>query len=148
MKFYQRGTTTALRGEIIIRLCALFARPEDIVAFGLKNYDAIIYAARTCEAMILAGVLLASGFIVGNATKSSVAAMLFQVAPFVHPDTFHFEMVLIPESLMVSSAILAMAVAVNDALHQNPPTVQLGVVSGLIFAFGFSSKYLFFPMAV
>ena len=74
--------------------------------------------------------------------------MLFQVAPFVHPDTFHFEMVLIPESLMVSSAILAMALVVKGALDPNPPTVRLGVASGLIFAFGFSSKYLFFPMVV
>ena len=80
MKFDHPGTTTTLLVEIIIRLWALLARPDDIVAFGLKNYDAIIYAARTCEAMILAGVLLAGGFIVGNATRSSVAAMLFQVA--------------------------------------------------------------------
>jgi hypothetical protein len=148
MKFDHPGTTTTLLVEIIIRSWALVVRPVDIVAFGLKNYDAIIYAARTCEAMILAGVLLASGFIVSNATRSLVAAMLFQVAPFVHPDTFHFEMVLIPESLMVSSAILAMAVVVKAAFDPNLPTVRLGVVSGLIFAFGFSSKYLFFPMAV
>jgi hypothetical protein len=147
MKWDHPGTTTTLLVEIIIRSWALVARPMDIVAFGLKNFDAIIYAARTCEAAILAGVLLASGLIVRNATKSIVAAMLFQVAPFVHPDTFHFEMVLIPESLMVSSAILAMALAVKTALDPNPPTVRLGVASGLIFAFGFSSKYLFFPMA-
>src|SRR6202035_782476 len=81
-------------------------------------------------------------------TKSALAAILFQVAPFVHPDTFHFEMVLIPESLMVSSAILAMALAVKVALDPNPPTIRLGVASGLIFAFGFSSKYLFFSLAV
>jgi hypothetical protein len=74
--------------------------------------------------------------------------MLFQVAPFVHPDTFHFEMVLIPESLMVSAAILAMALVVKGALDPDPPTVRLGVVSGLIFAFGFSSKYLFLPLAI
>jgi hypothetical protein len=73
--------------------------------------------------------------------------MLFQVAPFVHPDTFHFEVVLIPESLMVSSAILAMALTVKTALDPNPPTVRFGVLSGLIFAFGFSSKFLFLPMA-
>jgi len=147
MKFDHPGTTTTLLVEIIIRLMALVARPEDIVAFGLKNYDAIIYAARACEAAILAGVLLVGGFIVGNATKSWFAAMLFQVAPFVHRDTFHFEMVLIPESLMVSSAILAMALVVKAALDPNPPTVRFGVVSGLIFAFGFSSKYLFLPLA-
>lgn len=148
MMFYHPGTTTTLLVEIIIRLWALVVRPVDIVAFGFKNYDAIIYAARTCEAMVLTGVLLAGGFIVGNATRSSVAAMLFQVAPFVHPDTFHFEMVLIPESLMVSSAILAMALVVKGALDPNPPTVRLGVASGLIFAFGFSAKYLFLPIAV
>lgn len=147
MKFDHPGTTTTILVEIIIRLWALIARPEDIVAFGLKNYDAITYVARTCEALILAGVLLIGGFIVRNATRSSLAAMLFQVAPFVQLDTFHFEMVLIPESLMASSAILAMALTVKAALDRNPPTERLGVTSGLIFAFGFSSKYLFFPMA-
>jgi hypothetical protein len=148
MMFAHPGTTTTLLVEIIVRLMALAARPEDIVAFGLKNYDAIIYTARTCEAIILAGVLLVGGFIVGNATKSLVAALLFQVAPFVHPDTFHFEMVLIPESLMASAAVLAMALVVKGALDPNPPTVRLGVASGLIFAFGFSSKYLFLPLVV
>jgi hypothetical protein len=90
---------------------------------------------------------LGGGFIVGNATRSSVAAMLFQVGPFAHFDTFHFEMVLTPESLMTSSAVLAMALVVKAALEPEPPTERLGVVSGLVFAFGFSSKYLFFPMA-
>jgi hypothetical protein len=148
MMFAHPGTTTTLLVEIIIRLWALVVRPEDIVAFGFKNYDTIIYAARACEAMTLTGVLLASGVIVGNATRSVVAAVLFQVAPFVHPDTFHFTTVLIPESLMVSAAILSMALLVKSALDPNPPTVRLGVASGLIFAFGFSSKYLFFPLLV
>ncbi len=148
MMFAHPGTTTTLLVEIIIRLWALVARAEDIVAFGFRNYDTIIYAARACEVTILTAVLLASGFIVGNATRSVVAAMLFQVAPFVHPDTFHFTTVLIPESLMVSAAILSMALLVGSALDPNPPTVRLGVASGLIFAFGFSSKYLFFPLLV
>lgn len=148
MKFDHPGTTTTLLIEIIIRLWALVVQPVDIVAFGFKNYDAIIYASRTCQAIILTGVLLAGGYIVGNATRSVVAAMLFQVAPLVHPNTFHFEMVLVPESLMVSAAILAMALLVKGALDPHPPTVRLGVASGLIFAFGLSSKYLFFPLVV
>lgn len=148
MMFAHPGTTTTLLVEIIIRLWALVVRPEDIVAFGFQNYDTIITTARACEAMILTGVLLASGVIVGNATRSVVAAMLFQVAPFVHPDTFHFTTVLIPESLMVSAAILSMALLVRSALDPNPPTVRLGVASGLIFAFGLSSKYLFFPLVM
>ena len=147
MKFDHPGTTTTLLVEIIIRLWALVARPDDIVAFGFKNYDAIIYAARACEAFILAGVLLIGGSIVRDATESCLAAMLFQAAPFVHFETFHFEMVLIPESLMAATAILSMALTVKVALDRNPPTVRFGVMSGLIFAFGFSSKYLFFPMA-
>lgn len=148
MKFDHPGTTTTLLVEIIIRLWALIAQPTDIVAFGLKNYDAVTNTARACQVSILAGVLLAGGLIVANATKSAIAAMLFQVGPFVHPDTFHFEMVLIPESLMASSAILAIALVVKGALDPHPPTVRLGVGSGLLFAFGFSSKYLFLPMAV
>jgi hypothetical protein len=147
MKFDHPGTTTTLLVEIIIRSWALVARPQDIVAFAFKNYDAIIYTARTCEALILAGVLLIGGFIVQTATRSCAAAMLFQFGPFVHFDTFHFEMVLIPESLMAATAILSMALTVKVALDRNPPSVRLGVMSGLIFAFGFSSKYLFFPMA-
>jgi hypothetical protein len=49
---------------------------------------------------------------------------------------------------MASAAVLAMALVVKGALDPNPPTVRLGVASGLIFAFGFSSKYLFLPLVV
>src|ERR1700759_3159396 len=109
MKFDHPGTTTTLLVEIIVRLWTLVARPEDIVAFSLKNYDAIIYAARSCEAVILFGALLAGGIIVAKVTRSVIAAMVFQVGPFVHFDTFHIDMLLIPESLMVSCAIFGMA---------------------------------------
>jgi hypothetical protein len=148
MKFDHPGTTTTLLVEIIVRLWALVARPEDIVAFSFKNYDAIICAARTCEALILFGALLAGGLIVAKATRSIAAAMVFQVGPFVHYDSFHIEMLLIPESLMVSCAIFGMALVIKAALDEEPPTVRLGVVSGLIFALGFSSKYLYLPLAI
>ena len=148
MKFDHPGTTTTLLVEIIVRLSALVARPDDIVAFSLKNYDAIIYAARTCEAVILFGALLAGGIIVAKATRSVIAAMVFQVGPFVHFDTFHIDMLLIPESLMVSCAIFGMALVIKAALDAEPPTVRLGVAAGLIFALGFSSKYLYLPLAV
>ncbi len=148
MKFDHPGTTTTLLVEIIIRLWALVARPEDIVAFSLKHYDAIIYAARTCETLILFGALLGGGIIVAKATRSFIAAMAFQVGPFVHFDTFHIDMLLIPESLMVSCAIFGMALVIKAALDAEPPTVRLGVVAGLIFALGFSSKYLYLPLAV
>jgi hypothetical protein len=148
MKFDHPGTTTTLLVEIIIRLWALVARPDDIVAFSFKNYDAIIYAARACQTLILSGALLAGGIIVAKATRSVVAAMVFQIGPFVHYDSFHIEMVLIPESLMVSCAIFGMALVIKAALDEEPPTVRLGVVSGLIFALGFSSKYLYLPLAI
>ena len=61
MSFDHPGTTTTLLVEIIVRLWALVARPDDIVAFSFKNYHAIIHAARTCEAFILFGALLAGG---------------------------------------------------------------------------------------
>jgi hypothetical protein len=148
MKFDHPGTTTTLLVEIIVRLWALVARAEDIVAFSFKNYDAIIYGARTCEAFILFGALLIGGFIVAKATRSVAAAMVFQIGPFVHYDTFHLEMVLVPESLMVSCAIFGMALVIKAALDEEPPTVRLGVVSGLIFALGVSSKYLYLPLAI
>jgi hypothetical protein len=148
MKFDHPGTTTTLLVEIIVRLWALVARPDDIVAFSFKNYDAIIYAARTCEAVILFGALLACGLIVAKATRSVVAAMVAQVGPFVHFDSFHIEMLLIPESLMVSCTIFGMALAIKAALDEEPPTVRLGVMSGLTFALGFSSKYLYLPLAI
>jgi hypothetical protein len=147
MKFDHPGTTTTLLVDTIIRLWALVSRPEDIVGFGLKHYDTIIYAARTCETIILSCALLVGGFLVRNVTRSSIAAMIFQIGPFVHFDAFHFEMVLIPESLMASSAVLAIALTIKAALSPTPPTVRFGVTSGLVFAFGFSSKYLFLPIA-
>lgn len=148
LKFDHPGTTTTLLVELIIRGWALVARPDDIVAFGLKHYDAITYAARTCEALVLTGALLAGGLIVGRATRSAMAAMLFQAGAFVHPDAFHFEMVLAPESLMVAIALFGMAIVIKAALDEHPPATNLGVVSGLIFALGFSTKYLYLPQAL
>src|SRR5262249_54906475 len=143
LKFDHPGTTTTLLVEGIIRVWALIARPADIVEFGLRNYDSITYAARTCEALTLTAALIAGGLMVARVTRSAIAAMLLQIGPFVHPDTFHFEMVLIPESLMAANAIFGMAVVIKAALDRKPPSPRLGALSGLIFAFGFSSKYLY-----
>ena len=148
MKNDHPGTTTILLVGIVIKLWTFFTGRSDVIEFGLKNYDAIIYAARAAEALILSGVLLASGIIVRNATRSALAAMLFQVAPFVHPEALHFEVTLIPESLMVSCAIFGMALVLKAALDENPPTIGLGAAQGLTFALGLSSKYLHLPLAI
>lgn len=148
LKFDHPGTTTTLLVELVIRGWALVARPDDIVAFGLNHYDAITYAARTCEALVLSGALLAGGLIVGRTTRSAIAAMLFQAGAFVHPDAFHFQTVLAPESLMVAFALFGMAIVLKAALDERPPATSLGVVSGLIFALGFSTKYLYLPQAL
>lgn len=148
MKNDHPGTTTILLVGTVIKLWTFFTGRSDVIEFGLKNYDAIIYAARTAEALILSGVLLVSGIIVRNATGSALAAMPFQVAPFVHPEALHFEVTLIPESLMVSCAILGMALVLKAALDERPPSVGLGVAQGLTFALGLSSKYLHLPLAI
>ncbi|MCP3444071.1 hypothetical protein [Bradyrhizobium sp. CCGUVB14] len=148
LKFDHPGTTTTLLVELVIRGWALVARPDDIVAFGLKHYDAITFAARTCEALVLSGALLAGGLIVGRTTRSAIAAMLFQAGAFVHPDAFHFQTVLAPESLMVAIALFGMAIVLKAALDARPPATSLGVVSGLIFALGFTTKYLYLPQAL
>jgi hypothetical protein len=142
------GTTTILLVGIIIKLWTFLAGRSDVIEFGLKNYDAIIYAARTAQALILSGALLASGVIVRNATRSWLAAMLFQVAPFVGSEVLHFEVLLTPESLMVSCAILGMALVLKAALDEKAPTVGLGATQGLIFALGLSSKFLHLPLAI
>jgi hypothetical protein len=148
MKNDHPGTTTILLIGIIIKSWTLLAGRSDVIEFGLKNYDAIIYVARGAQALILSGVLLVSGVIVWNATRSWLAAMLFQVAPFVSPEVLHFETMLIPESLMVSCTILGMALVLKAALEEKPPTIGLGATQGLIFALGLSSKYLHAPLAV
>ena len=135
------GTTTILLVGIIVKLWTFVAGRSDVVEFGLKNYDAIIYVVRAAEASILSGVLLVSGVIVRNATRSWLAAMLFQVAPFVSSEVLHFEIMLAPESLMVSCAIFGMALVLKAALEERAPTVGLGAAQGLIFALGLSSKF-------
>jgi uncharacterized membrane protein len=142
------GTMTILLVGLVVKLWAFLAGSSDIIEFGLKNYDGVIYASRAAEALVLAGVLLASGVIVRNVTRSAFAAMLFQVAPFVHPEGLHFEVMLIPESLMVSFAILGMALVLKAALDEKQPSIGLGAAQGLVFALGVSSKYLHFPLAV
>lgn len=142
------GTTTILLVGIVIKLWTFLAGRSDIIEFGLKNYDAIIYVSRAAQALILSGALLASGIIVRNATRSVLAALLFQVAPFVQFEALHFEIMLLPESVLVSSAIFGMALVLKAALDERRPTVGLGVSQGLIFALGLSSKYLYAPLAI
>ena len=62
------AATTILLVGIVIKVWAFLAGRSDVIEFGLKHYDAIIYASRTAEALILSGMLLASGVIVRNAT--------------------------------------------------------------------------------
>jgi hypothetical protein len=148
MKSDHPGTTTILLVGIVIKLWAFLAGRSDVIEFGLKNYDAIIYASRTAEALILSGALLASGVIVRNVTRSSLAAVLFQVAPFVSSEVLHFEVMLIPESLMVSCAIFGMALVLKAALDEKTPTIGLGAAQGLVFALGLSSKILYAPLVI
>src|SRR5580704_15219497 len=148
MKSDHPGTTTILLTGLVIKLWTFLAGRSDVVDFGLKNFDAIIYATRAAQAVILSGVLLASGVIVRNATRSWLAAMLFQVAPFVHPVALHFDVVLASESLMISSAIFGMALVLKAALDERPPTVWLGAAQGLAFGLGLSSKILQLPLAI
>lgn len=148
LKFDHPGTTTTLLVELIVRGWALVARARDIVAFGLEHYDAITWAARASEALVLTGALLAGGLIVGRTTQSAIAAMLFQAGAFVHPDAFHYQMVLAPESLMAAIALFGMAIVIKAALSAHPPATSLGIGSGAIFALGFSTKYLYLPQAL
>jgi hypothetical protein len=142
------GTTTVLLGGLVVKLCAFLSGRQDVVEFGLKNYDAFIYASRAAEALILSGALLAAGIVVRNATRSWIAAALFQVAPFVNFEALHFEVMLTPESLMVSCAIFGMALVLKAALDRKPPTPGLGAAQGLVFGLGLSSKYLFAPLVL
>jgi hypothetical protein len=148
MKSDHPGTTTILLTGLVIKLWTYLGGRPDVVVFGLKNFDAIIYVSRAAEALILSGTLLASGVIVRNATGSALAAMLFQVAPFVHPVALHFDVVLASESLMISSAIFGMALVLKAALDERPPTVWLGAAQGLAFGLGLSSKILQLPLAI
>jgi hypothetical protein len=148
LKFDHPGTTTTLLVEAIVRGWALLARSGDIVTFGLEHYDAITYTARTGEALAVTGALLAGGLIVGRTTRSALAAMLYQAGAFVHPDALHFQTILAPESLMVAIALFGMAIVVKAALDKDPPATSLGVLSGVIFALGFATKFLYLPQAL
>ena len=148
MKNDHPGTTTILLVDVIVRLWAWFARPSDIVEFGLAHYEAITYLARAVEAVMLTGALVVSGFIIRGATRSAIAAALFQVGPFVNPDTFYFQMLVAPESMMVSCGMLGMALAIKAALGERPPKLWLGAAMGLAFGLGLSSKFLHLPLAV
>jgi hypothetical protein len=147
MKSDHPGTTTILVVDIIVRVWMFLTRQSDVAEFGLKNYDAIIYAARAAEALILSAALTAGGIIVRGATRSAVAAVLFQVSPFLRDESFLLQMSLTPESLMISFAILATAIAVKASLGDKPPTIALGVAAGVNFALGLSTKYLFLALA-
>jgi hypothetical protein len=142
------GTTTILLAGLVTKAYAFVSGQRDVVEFGLKNYDAMIYAVRGAEAVLLALALLVGGMIVRTATSSAVAAVLFQVAPFVNFEAIKYDMRLVPESLMIASGIFGMALVVKAALDKKPPSVGLGVAQGVTFALGLSSKYLYAPVGV
>src|SRR5450432_2222596 len=58
------GTTTILLVGLVVKLSAFLGGASDLIEFGLKNYDGLIYASRAAEALILSGVLLISGLII------------------------------------------------------------------------------------
>ncbi|MCP4619688.1 MAG: hypothetical protein GY844_25010 [Bradyrhizobium sp.] len=142
------GTTTILLAGLVTKAYALASGQRDVVEFGLKNYDAMIYAVRGAEALVLALALFAGGMIVRKSARSAVAAMLFQVSPFVNFEAIKYDMRLVPESLMIASGLFGMALVVKAALDEKPPTVGLGVAQGVTFALGLSSKYLYAPVGV
>jgi hypothetical protein len=148
MKNDHPGTTTILLSGLVTKLGALLGGYPDVVEFGLKNYDALIYASRAAQVFLMTAALLAGGIIVRRATRSSIAAMMFQIAPFVSFDALYLGTMLTTESLMVTSAVFGMALVLKAALDEKPPTVGLGVALGVMFALGLSSKYLYAPLAI
>jgi len=142
------GTTTILLAGLVTKVYAFVSGQRDVVEFGLKNYDAMIYAVRGTEAVVLALALFAGGMIVRKSARSAVAAVLFQVAPFVSFEAIKYDMRLVPESLMIASGIFGMALVAKAALDEKPPSVGLGVAQGVTFALGLSSKYLYAPVGV
>ena len=142
------GTTTIVLSGLVARIGAFLNGQPDVVEFALRHYDALIYVSRTAHIFLMAGALLGGGIIVRRTTRSAIAAAMFQVAPFVHFEVLHLGTMLAPESLMVTSAVFGLALVLKAALDERPPTVSLGVVQGVIFAFGLSSKFLYAPLAV
>src|SRR5712671_6195017 len=55
------GTTTTLLSGLVTKLGALVGGHPDVVEFGLKNYDALIYASRAAQVFLMAAALLAGG---------------------------------------------------------------------------------------
>jgi hypothetical protein len=142
------GTTTILLAGLVTKASAFLSGSRDVVEWGLKNYDAMIHAVRAAEAILLALALFTGGLIVRKATRSAISAVLFQVAPFVSFQALNFEMRLVPESLMVTSAILGMALVIKAVLGEKPPSIGLGAAQGVLFALGLSSKYVYAPIAL
>ncbi|MBR1124571.1 hypothetical protein JQ628_23815 [Bradyrhizobium lablabi] len=142
------GTTTILLSGLVTKIGAFLAGQPDVAEFGLRHYDALIYASRAAQIVLMAGALLAGGIIVRRATRSTIAAAFFQCAPFVSSDALHLGAMLTTESLLVTSAVFGMALVLKAALDKEPPTAALGLAQGLVFAVGLSSKYLYAPMAL
>ena len=131
-----------------MKLYSFISGRSDIVEFRAENYDAFIYASRAVEALLMLIGLAGLGLMVQRVTQSAIAAVLFQVGPFVHFELMHFELLLTPESLMISCVVLGTGLVLKSALGREPPTAGLGVAQGLVFALGLSSKYLYAPLAI
>ena len=137
------GTTTILLSGLVTKIGALLSGQPDIVEFALRYYDALIYASRAAQIVLMAVALLAGGIIVRRATQSAIAAAIFQIAPFVSFDALHLGAMLTTESLLMISAVLGMALVIKAALDEKPPSLGLGIAQGVIFALGLSSKYFY-----
>jgi hypothetical protein len=142
------GTSTILLSGLVTKIGALLNGQSDVVEFALKHYDALIHASRAVQIVLMAVALLAGGIIVRRATQSAIAATIFQIAPFVSFDALHLGAMLTTESLLMTSAVLGMALVIKAALDEKPPTVGLGIAQGATFALGLSSKFLYAPLAI
>jgi hypothetical protein len=71
MKNDHPGTTTILLTGLVIKLWGVLAGQSDVVEFGLKNFDAIIYA-RGAER---GGRLLIFIYLINNLSKSLISKL-------------------------------------------------------------------------
>lgn len=142
------GTTTILLAGLVTRIGAYLNGQSDVVEFGLKHYETLIYASRALQIVIMAAALWVGGIIVLRTTRSAVAVAMFQCAPFVSFHAINLGATLTPESLLMTSAVIGMALVIKAALDEQPPTSGLGFAQGIVFAIGLSSKYLYAPLAI
>ncbi len=144
------GTTVQLLGGAVLRVLAFFQETKDLEAdVFLRPEYYLTNINRTLFAINLIG-MVAIGFAAWHWTKSVTVGILLQCAPFVSYQMIKAMLMVSPEPVSVTAALLFMLLimwaSVRNAHEEHPGLFAL--LSAMIVSFSLATKFTFIVFAL